>query len=72
MERQTPEFQLLTQKQQEARRWLLSLMLGSLLEKPSPLGLIEKETIMFANIMLEFHLTGRIERFEQKPKNPKK
>ena len=65
MERGTPEFQALTKEQQESRRNLLVLVLNSVISNPSSLGLTEQETVRFVSDFLEFHLTGRIERFPE-------
>lgn len=69
LERRTPEFQRLTNQQQQERRELLSVILNGVLTQPSALGLNQDEATRFVFNFLEFHLTGRIERFEKKPKN---
>ncbi len=71
MERNTPEFQRLTPAEQNGRRNFLSQVLEELLKNPSELGVTQKETGVLTGILLEFHLTGAIDRFEKTPKTKK-
>lgn len=72
LEGRTPEFQSLTQNQQNERRELLSLVLGSVLSEPSSLGLTHEQAVRFACDLLEFHLSGKIEKHIDPPKKRKK
>lgn len=62
LERETPEFQGLSQTQQEERRKLLSLVLDRVLTNPFSLGLSEEQAFKFTCDLLEFHLSGRIDK----------
>lgn len=73
LERGTPEFQSLTPERQNQRRALLSLMLGIIINQSLSLGSNQKQAVESAYGLLEFHLTGKIERIkEELPKNRKK
>ena len=65
LERETPEFQALTPSQQNERRRLLSSVINMVVENPSGLGLTKQEAVLFICDFLEFHLTGKIERFPE-------
>ena len=68
LERETPEFQSLTPNQQNERRHFLSLVMDEIIKDPSALGITQKEAGVLIFDLLEFHLTGKIERREEKPK----
>ena len=72
LESGTPEFQRLTGNQQNERRKLLTLVLKSILDDPSSLGLTEAQAVKFTCDILEFHLSGSIERFTEKAPGNKK
>ncbi len=61
MERGTPEFNALTKEQQELRREALCSGLNALLNHKL-MGINEKEAVYHASELLEYHLTGRVER----------
>lgn len=60
LERETPEFTTLTPEQQKARREMLRMMLFLLRNKTA--GLTREEGVIFACDLLEFHLTGKIDK----------
>ena len=72
MEKGTPEFQSLTPNQQNERRYFLSRMLESILSQPSTLGLTQEQSVRFACDLLEFHLSGKIEKHIDPPQKRKK
>lgn len=74
LERGTPEFQSLTPEQQNQRRALLSLMLGIIINQSLSLDITPKQATESAYELLEFHLTGKIEKIreEKLPQKRKK
>lgn len=72
LEGKTPEFQRLTTAQQEERRKLLLLILDKVIGDPLSLGLTPEQGVRFSMDFLEFHLSGKIERFLQEEPETKR
>ncbi len=72
LEKGTPEFQMLTPEQQQQRRDFLRVALDGVIKQNHSTGFTQEELAVSVGNLLEFYLSGKMERIVEMPHNPKK